>query len=154
MAMPPEQIDQAVRLVITLLERFEGLYLKPYLCPAGVWTIGLGTTRYPDGRAVRPTDPPITREQAYTIAAWQIRTSYLPATLAACPGIDTPGRLAAVVDFAYNLGAGALRASTLRKRINAGRWSDVPAELAKWVKGGGRVLPGLVLRRKAETALI
>ncbi len=152
--MTPKLIDQAIRLVIALLERFEGLYLKPYLCPAGVWTIGLGTTRYPDGRPVRPTDPPITREQAYTIAAWQIRTDYLPGALAACPGLDTPGRLAAIVDFAYNLGTGALRGSTLRKRINAGRWPEVPAELAKWVRGGGKVLPGLVLRRKAEAALI
>jgi lysozyme len=152
--MDKADIERAVRLVIALLESFEGLRLRPYLCPAGVWTIGLGTTRYPDGRPVRPTDRAITRDEAYVIAAWQIRRDYLPEALKACPGLDTPGRLAAVVDFAYNLGTAALRGSTLRKRINAGQWESVPVELRKWVRGGGRVLPGLVKRRGAEAALI
>lgn len=152
--MTAVQIARAVRLVILMLERFEGLCLQPYLCPAGVWTIGLGTTRYPDGRRVGPTDPAITRDEAYVIAAWQIRREYLPAALAACPGLDSPGRLAAIVDFAYNLGAPALRGSTLRRRINAGRWGEVPGQLRRWVRGGGRVLPGLVKRRGAEVAMV
>jgi lysozyme len=152
--MTEARIQQAVRLVMALLEKFEGLYLRPYLCPAGVWTIGLGTTRYPDGKPVRPTDRPITHDEAYVIAAWQIRTDYLPGAVAACPGLDTPGRLAAIVDFTYNLGVAALRGSTLRKRINAGRWGEVPKELRKWVRGGGRVLPGLVKRRDFEARLV
>jgi len=152
--MTREEINRAVRLVIALLERFEGLYLRPYLCPAGVWTIGLGTTRYPDGRPVRPTDRAITRDEAYVIASWQIRTDYLPGALRACRGLNTAGRMAAVVDFTYNLGVAALRGSTLRKRINAGRWEDVPTELRKWVRGGGRVLSGLVKRREAEVRLL
>lgn len=150
-AMTP---DQVMALLLPMLERFEGLYLKPYLCPAGVPTIGLGTTRYLNGQPVRMTDPKITREHAYVLARHQITEDYLPAVLAMCRGLDTPGRLAAITDFAYNLGNSALRGSTLRKRINAGRWDDVPAELNKWVRGGGRVLPGLVLRRKAEAALL
>ena len=79
-----------------------------------------------------------------------VRTIYLPAVLKLCPRIDTPERLAAIIDFTFNLGAGALRASTLRKRINAGHWSDVPYELRKWTKGGGRVLAGLVKRRDRQ----
>jgi lysozyme len=145
--------DDAMPLLLALIERFEGLRLRPYICPAGVPTIGLGSTRYEDGTPVKLTDPAITRDRAYAIARHQIASEYLPQTLALCPGIDTPGRLAAIVDFAYNLGTGALRSSTLRKRINAGRWDDVPGELEKWVRGGGRVLPGLVARRKAESAL-
>lgn len=145
--------DEAMPILLALIERFEGLYLRPYICPAGVPTIGLGSTRYEDGTPVKLTDPPITRERAYAIARVQIERDYMPAVLKLCPGIDTPGRLAAITDFAYNLGAGALKSSTLRKRINAGDWDGARSELAKWVRGGGRVLPGLVARRKAEAAL-
>jgi lysozyme len=81
-------------------------------------------------------------------------TVYLPQVLRRCPGIDSPERLAAILDFCYNLGGGNLGASTLRKRINAGLWGDVPDELRKWTRGGGRVLQGLVLRREAEATLI
>lgn len=148
-------VDDAVAVLLALLERFEGLYLRPYLCPAGVWTIGLGTTRYPNGRPVRPTDPPITRARAYEIAEHQVRAQYLPNALRACRGkLNTAGRMAAIGSFGYNLGNGALLASTMLKRILADRWSDVPKELSKWVRGGGRVLPGLVKRRAAEAALI
>lgn len=145
--------DQVLAILLPLIERFEGMRLRPYLCPAGVPTIGLGSTRYLDGRPVRLTDPAITREHAYVLARAQVLRDYLPAVLALCR-CDTPQRLAAVTDFAYNLGKGALQASTLRRRINAGRWQDVPAELRKWVRGGGKVLPGLVKRRAAEAALV
>ncbi|QRQ86240.1 lysozyme [Cupriavidus oxalaticus] len=144
----------AVQVAAALARRFEGLYLRPYLCPAGVPTIGYGATRYLDGRAVTLKDPPITRVVAEVMLLDQVRTVYLPAVLRLCPGIDTPERLAAIIDFAFNLGAGNLKASTLRKRINAKRWADVPAEIRKWNRGGGRVLRGLVLRREAEAALI
>lgn len=62
--------------------------------------------------------------------------------------------LNAIVDFAYNLGVGRLQTSTLRKRINAGDWEGAKAQLMLWVRGGGRVLPGLVARRKAEAELL
>lgn len=83
-----------------------------------------------------------------------VRSIYLPGVLRLCQGIDTPERMAAIIDFTYNLGTGSLKASTLRKRINAGRWDDVPGELRKWVKGRGKVLRGLVIRREAEALLI
>lgn len=151
--MSQDDLQRTMALLLALLERFEGLRLRPYLCPAGVATIGLGSTRYLDGRPVRLTDPPITREHAYLLARQQLLTDYLPQVVALCGQIDTPERLAAITDFAYNLGNGALRASTLRKRIQAGRWDQVPTELRKWVRGGGRVLPGLVKRREAEAVL-
>ncbi len=145
---------EALRLAAALCRRFEGLYLRPYLCPAGVPTIGYGSTRYPDGRAVRMSDPPITEAQAEAMLAHDLRTVRLPAVRRLCQGADTPGRLAALLDFAFNLGAGALAASTLRRRVNAGRWDAVPGELARWVMAGGRRLRGLVLRREAESRLI
>jgi len=144
----------AVEVAAALARRFEGLYLTPYMCPAGVPTIGYGATYYQDGSPVRLTDAPITRAQAEQLLLWMVRTKYLPAVLRLCPGVDNPERLAALIDFAFNLGAGNLKASTLRKRVNEGDWDAVPNELRKWVRGGGRILRGLVLRREAEIDLV
>lgn len=143
----------ASELAAALCRRFEGLYLTPYLCPAGVPTIGYGATHYVDGRQVLLTDPPITRAAAERMLVLQIDRTYLPAVQALCPGVGGP-RLAALTDFAFNLGIGALRASTLRKRVLAGDWDAVPGELLRWNKAGGRVLKGLTLRRQAEADLI
>jgi lysozyme len=147
-------IDEALPIIESLCVRFEGVYLQPYACPAGVATIGVGTTRYLDGSPVRLSDPPITREQAMALLRAQLRTVYIPQTLDACPGIDTPERLAAIADFCYNCGAANLRASTLRRRVNAGAWDDVPAQLLRWVFAAGKRLRGLERRRAAEAALI
>ena len=144
----------AEEVALELIKRFEGCYLRPYLCPAGVPTIGYGATYYEDGRRVTLADPPITKARATELLVWMLRARYLLAVRKLCPGIDTPNRLAAIIDFTFNLGDGNLRTSTLRRRINAGRWDDVPAELRKWDKAGGRVLRGLSLRREAEAALI
>lgn len=144
----------AVQVAAALARRFEGLYLTPYLCPAGVPTAGYGATYYEDGTRVQLTDPGITRERAEALLLWMVRTVYLPAVLKLCPGVDNPQRLAALIDFTFNLGASQLKASTLRRRVNAGDWDAVPDELRKWVRGGGRVLRGLVIRREAEIALI
>jgi lysozyme len=149
-------IDLPLALAVTtaLQRRFEGLYLTPYLCPAGVPSIGFGATYYEDGTRVTLLDPAITRGRAEALLLWMVRTVYLPAVVKLCPGIDTPERLAAIIDFAFNLGVGQLRASTLRKRINASRWDAVPGELRKWINGGGRRLRGLVARREAEILLV
>lgn len=152
MQTAPSQ-NAASDLAAGLCRRFEGLYLRPYLCPAGVATVGFGATRYVDGRPVLLTDSPITRDAAERMLVLQIDRTYLPAVRALCPGVDGP-RLAALTDFAFNLGVGALRASTLRRRVLASDWDAVPGELRRWVRGGGRVLPGLVRRREAEIALI
>ena len=146
--------NDPIAIAAALARRFEGLYLRPYLCPAGVPTIGYGATYYEDGQRVRLTDPPITRERAEQLLEWMVRTVYLPSVAQLCPGADEPGRVAALIDFTFNLGAGQLRASTLRRKVNAGDWEAVPAELRKWVRGGGRVLRGLVLRREAEIRLV
>ena len=116
--------------------------------------MGLGSIRYLDGQHVRQTDPPITREHAYALAVEQLRRDYLPAVLRLCPGIDSYDRLAGVLSFTYNVGAGALQASTLRRRINSGDWPGAQSELRRWVRGGGRVLPGLVTRRAIEAGML
>lgn len=126
-----------------LIRRFEGCRLVPYVCPAGVWTCGWGST----GADVFPGRA-WTQEYADARMAQDARRFAL-GTIALCPGLSGD-RLSAIADFAYNLGLGRLKASTLRKRLNSGEFEGAKAELAKWVRGGGRVLPGLVLRRAAE----
>jgi len=80
----------------------------------------------------------------------------LNATLRYCPVLATEPekRLAAIVDFTFNLGAGRLQTSTLRRRINQRDWHSAGQELRRWVYGGGKVLPGLVTRREAEATCL
>lgn len=151
--MDPKDIERALALVMQLLWRWEGMVLRPYLCSAGVPTIGLGSTRYLDGRAVLLTDPAITRDQAVILARDQVRGTYMRAVRGLCPEADTPGRLAAITSLTYNIGPAGLAGSTLRRRINAERWDEVPGEIRRWNRAGGRVLRGLTLRREAEVAV-
>jgi lysozyme len=145
---------QAIAIAADLCRHFEGLRLKPYICPAGYATVGYGSTFYPNGRRVLITDPPITREYANEILAYDLE-KFLAGVLVQCPVLSgQTRRLAAITDFAFNLGLGRLKASTLRKKINAQDYEGAKEELAKWVRGGGRVLPGLVRRRNAEIALL
>lgn len=144
----------AVSVAAALARRFEGFYSKPYLCPAGVPTIGYGATYYEDGRRVKLTDPAIDKVRAEALLLWHVRNVYLPAVARLCPGANSPGLVAALIDFAFNLGNGSLKSSTLRKRVNAGRYEDLADEFRKWNKAGGRVLRGLVLRREAEVSLL
>ena len=84
----------------------------------------------------------------------RIKNEFIPAVNTLCPGASTSGQIGALTDFAYNLGVGKLRMSTLRKRVNASDWRAVAIELRKWVMGGGKRLRGLTLRREAEIELI
>jgi len=92
------------------------------------------------------------------IRAVSSHITYEPAnaTLRYCPVLATEpeGRLAAIVDFTFNLGAGRLQTSTLRRRINQRDWIAAATELRRWVYGGGKVLPGLITRREAEVGLL
>lgn len=149
------QIPQAA---ITLAKRFEGFHripkadplrrAHPYICPAGYWTIGYG-------RLCKPDHPPISDEEGEIYLRQDLRTA-LTATLRYCPVLaaESEARLAAIVDFTFNLGAGRLQTSTLRRRINQRDWPAARQELRRWVYGGGKVLPGLVTRREAEVALL
>jgi lysozyme len=144
----------AVELAANLCRHFEGFRAKPYLCPANYWTIGFGTVWKPDGTQVTPEHPPISRETANEWLLHELRHNYMAGVLRASPHlIEHPQVLAAMTDFAYNLGVPRYRASTLRRRVDAEDWEGAKPELARWTRGGGRVLPGLVRRRAAEAAL-
>ena len=85
----------------------------------------------------------------------RVLPKYVNDTLDICPTLaDEDDRLAAITDFVFNLGPVRLRASTLKRRVNARDWEGAKVELRKWVFGGGRKLPGLVIRREAEAALL
>lgn len=142
---------------IDLAKRFEGFCqvpkndpsrAYPYICPAGYWTIGYG-------HLCDPKHPPITEAEGVIYLSNDLQTA-LAATLRYCPVLATEpeGRLAAIVDFTFNLGAGRLQTSTLRRRVNQRDWSGASQELRRWVYGGGRILPGLVIRRDQEAILL
>ena len=140
---------------IDMIRAFEGFEAKPYLCPAGKATIGYGSTWRLDGSPVELTDPPMSEAQAVSLLEREVYGAALPGVLRLCPlTISQPGVLNALVDFTFNLGVGQLQTSTLRRKINAQDWQGAREQLARWVRGGGRVLPGLVRRRAAEAALL
>ena len=86
----------ALVMAEALCKRFEGLYLRPYLCPAGVPTIGYGATFYENGRRVLMTDPPISKARAEQLLRWHLTRRFIPAVVALCPGAETPQQVAAL----------------------------------------------------------
>ena len=146
--------NQALILAADLCRFFEGFSSKPYICPAGYPTIGYGTVYKPDGSKVTMRDQPISKELANEWLMRELQHNYMAGVLKASPILITNQRLlAAITDFAYNLGVGRYRASTLKRRVDSNDLLGVETELRKWVRGGGRVLPGLVKRRQAEIDL-
>ena len=148
-------------LAAELCRRFEGFSAKPYLCPAGVWTIGYGSTYYANGDKVTKDDPSIDREYAERLLMHELVHTYAPGVIRQCPILLTVaikdkdwGKLNAIVDFCYNLGVGRLQTSTLKRKINQQDWDGAIEQLKLWVRGGGKVLRGLVIRRDAEAALM
>ena len=133
-----------------LLKRFEGCKLKAYRCPAGICTIGYGHTSAAGAPEV-VDGMTITQTRADEILKRDL-VKYESAVLGLLKVELTQNQFDVLVDFTYNAGVGSLKTSTLLKKVNAGDLDAVPAELMKWTKGGGKVLPGLVRRRNAEAA--
>lgn len=142
---------------IKIVKRWEGLHrvvcnrqpisVVPYVCPAGFWTIGYGHLCTKD-------HPPIGEAQAEAYLAVDLEDA-LSAVARYCPVllVGPEHRLAAIVSWTFNLGAGRLQTSTLRRRINQWSWSDAAYELRRWVYAGAKKLPGLVARREDEARL-
>jgi GH24 family phage-related lysozyme (muramidase) len=135
---------------LNLIKRFEGFSPATYFCPAGYPTIGYGHVvmpgereRYANGISqVEATDLLECDVQVAERAVLRLTTVPL-----------TDSQFGALVSFTFNLGAGTLERSTLRRMVNRGENGDIPSELAKWVWAGGRRLPGLLRRRQAEGRL-
>ena len=143
MQMSPEGMN-------ALLKKFEGCKLTAYRCPANVCTIGYGHTTAAGAPSVSD-GMKITQQQAEDILSRDL-VKYETAVHNMVHQPLNQRQFDVLVDFAYNAGIGNLQSSTLLKKVNAAQFNDVPAELLKWTKGGGKVLPGLVRRRQAEGA--
>lgn len=147
---------EAISITADLCKKFEGFRAKPYLCPAGVPTIGFGSTYYENGNKVELSHAPMSEDRAEQLLLFELNHTYFPGVIRQCPSIltESQGRIAAIVDFAYNLGIGRLQSSTLRRKVNSKDWDGVKEQLMLWTRGGGKVLPGLIKRRSAEVRLI
>lgn len=128
------------------IKTFEGCKLTAYLCPAGVWTIGWGrTTGVRRGQRITQAQADRWLEEEYDHFGLQVLSSVRVAL--------TDNELGALVSFAYNVGIGAFRSSTLLRLLNAGDYRGASRQFARWNRAGGRVLRGLTRRRAAEAAL-
>jgi len=148
-------MERALEIAVELCKRFEGFSSKPYICPAGYATIGYGTVYRPDGKKVTMQDEPIPKELAEEWLISELKHNYMAGVLKTSPHlINYPEKLGAISDFAYNLGVARYRSSTLKRRVNEEDWDAAKVEIKKWVRGGGRVLRGLVIRRDAEAEFL
>ena len=136
---------------IELLKEFEGLRLTAYQDSGGLWTIGIGTIRYEDGTPVKKGDV-ITKERSEELLLHEVSKSvqavndYISVEL-------TQNQFDALVSFTYNLGIGALKNSTLRKKVNVKDFDGAAKEFLRWCNVNGKMIPGLLKRRTKESFL-
>lgn len=132
---------------IDLIKEFEGFRSKSYKCPAGVWTLGYGHTV-----GVKP-GMTVTREQAEAMLRKDLQIYEKHVADALGNTTTSQGQWDALVSFCYNAGPGNLKKSSMLRLHKQGNYKAAADAFMAWVRGGGRVLPGLVRRRKAEKAL-
>ena len=139
-------------LNLSIIKKYEGLKLEAYICPAGVATVGFGSTFYPDGRRVKLGDK-ITLQEAESILIHDIKRFEKEVRNSVKIEIAN-NQLSALISFTYNVGASAFRKSTLLKKVNANPTDlSIHNEFMRWTRAGGKVLPGLVKRRAEESKL-
>jgi lysozyme len=138
---------------IELIKKHEGLSVFPYLCPAKVPTIGYGATYYLDGTPVSMKDEAISEPEAEDLLEKMV-ARYAEGVNRYVQSSINQNQFDAIVSFAYNLGLGALKSSTLLRRINNNPCDpDIAYQFSRWNKAGGEVLRGLTKRRKEEAEL-
>jgi len=138
---------------IKLIQSFEGLFLKPYLDPIKIPTIGYGTIQYENGVKVSMKDPVITEARAIELLQHEVDMK-AAAVEKMCKVQLNDNEFAALSSFSYNVGSSALEKSTLMKLLNAGTdRAAVADQFLRWDKAGGKQLPGLTRRRQAERSL-
>ena len=148
-----------LEIAVNFIAPFEGFRSSAYVCPAGVWTIGYGTTYYPDGYPVQPGDPPITEAKAKELLEYIIKHSFVPVLETTIPtwGVMNSNQKAAIISFAYNLGAyfyGGNNFKTITRALSSTtNWPDVPSALMLYVNPGSSFEAGLRRRREAEGKL-
>jgi lysozyme len=149
--------------VIDMISHHEGIRVRPYQCPALIWTVGVGHVI--DQSHIKI---PLAERKALPIPNGWDRTlsmgevdemlakdlqSFESGVRRLCPDGLTPGRLGALTSFAFNVGLGNLQRSTIRMKHNRGDYEGAAESFMMWTKAGGKELKGLVNRRKDEKAL-
>ena len=135
---------------IDLIKQFEGFRPKAYQDSVGVWTIGYGTTRI-NGQPVK-AGMTITEDQALQLVQQEVNKLWSQIESITNVSLND-NQMNALVDFAYNLGFGSLKNSTLMRLVNQSKFDEAANQFPRWVYAGGKVLPGLVKRREAEKQL-
>lgn len=147
-----------------MIKHHEGVRTKPYRCPALLWTVGVGHVIDPSHIAVKHDerknlpipagwDRVLTMGEVDDLLAKDLMR-FERGVLRNCPSaVGRQGVFDALVSFSFNVGLGNLQRSTLRMKTNRGEFEEAADQFLKWTKAGGRVLPGLVKRRKDERAL-
>lgn len=145
------------------IKKDEGVRLRPYRCPALLWTVGVGHVIDPNHIRVKLDerkglaipdgwDRTLTMDEVNDILAKDLIT-FERGVLRLCPEGLTQGRFDALVSFSFNVGLGNLQRSTIRMKHNRGDFEGAAESFMQWTKAGGKELPGLVKRRKHERAL-
>ena len=148
---------------LEMLKHHEGVRTRPYRCPALLWTVGVGHVIDPahigvklDERKNLPIPPSwdrvLTMAEVDSILAEDL-VRFERGVLRLCPQNLTQGRFDALVSFSFNVGLGNLQRSTIRMKHNRGDFAGAAEAFMDWTKAGGKVLPGLVKRRKDEVSL-
>ena len=135
-----------------LIKKYEGFSSKPYKCPAGIPTIGYGSTFYLNGNKVTMKDTPISEEVALSIL-FSVVEDFSKKVEKLLKVNVNQNQFDALVDFSYNLGIGNFQKSTLLKLVNNKDFIGASKEFKKWNKSNGKVLNGLTNRRKEEEEL-
>ncbi len=138
---------------IKIIAYYEGFSSEPYLCPAGVVTVGYGTTVYPDGTAVTLDDDPITKEIGALLLLEDVNREYAPSVDELVTSDVNQDQFDAMTSFTYNVGVGAFGSSTLLAYNNVDEWQQAADEFLNWIYADGEVLQGLVNRRETERSL-
>jgi lysozyme len=145
------------------IKKDEGVRLRPYRCPALLWTVGVGHVIDPNHIRVKfderkglsipdGWDRTLAMDEVNDILAKDLAT-FERGVLRLCPEGLTQGRFDALVSFSFNVGLGNLQRSTIRMKHNRGDFDGAAEGFMAWTKAGGKELPGLVKRRKHERAL-
>ncbi|ENU24168.1 hypothetical protein F993_01484 [Acinetobacter proteolyticus] len=149
--LSPAQNMAISQVGINLITSFEDLRLAAYDDGVGVWTIGYGTTVYPNGIRVKRGDT-CTKAQAVSFFQHDLRR-FEAAVNQAVKVVVNQNQFDALVSLTYNIGEQAFKDSTLLKKLNASDFMSSPDQFPKWNRGGGKVMKGLVRRRAAEREL-
>jgi lysozyme len=136
---------------LTLIRKFEGFRARAYRDAVGVWTIGYGHTSRAGPPQVK-AGLVVTRARAAQILAKDV-AMFAEGVAGLVTAVLNDNQFSALVSFAYNVGLGNFRKSSVLSAVNREDFEAVPRRLALWSRAGGRVLPGLVRRRAAEAAL-